>query len=652
MAEVSADGGSLDAELVEELVCKLEETRDNFSILPAEILVYIFCLLPTIRDKAKLRYVSRRIRLASETPLLWTDFVWPFYGTHEERCVSGILKACGGCIKLLSFPNYMPAPSKLVKMLHHCRNVTKLSLGTCMPANQLEKIVLNMSQLQMLEVHWKPHLISPLLLIAAKLQLVELTMYRHFGYDNSEGIHYMYVEEYVNVHCTPPNFNVVTKMCPHLVKCLVFEWMHMWNPRVPAGCTGNIKFYDSLKVPLNVSCSIPDFQLQFGQSAKLPFIKPSKFRLLGFDKDLLILTDCTINSKKSHKAFAIATEKYFGYDDVISISDSQLNTTIHSLNCVTHFDASNFNLLFSGHLEQLSVSCPHLLQLSLQNNPHCLKSLAGLRSIAKCSPNLQGLNLSGVHIDNIEDHLELWKILGEFDLTNLVAELCIMHGFGENNAFEQKLICLLKECLSLKVLECNLCTCEASSFWISCLQYYPECLLFGNFSSLVHCGLYGFRGAFLENLLSKCEVLTHVKYVYYDMFNFLNTPAHNPELRQLCIEADNSVIGEHFLDTVSSHGKLEHVVLSVESITVEGIQVLIKNSSKLITFHMYIFEDICKEGGKKVNPVSFTSTLKKAFPGRKLFAIGGLKIVQGNMYRKSILEEHYCDVVVPLWSRF
>ena len=642
-----ADGGR-DAELF----CEPEEPCNYFSILPADVLVYIFCLLPTMRDKAKLRYVSRRVRLASETPSLWAEFVWPFYGTHEERCVSGILKTCGEYIKLLSFPNYVPAPSKLAKMLYHCRNVTKLSLGTCMSAaNQLEKIVENMTQLRMLEVHWKPHLITPLLLIAAKLRLVELTMYRHFGYDNSEGIHYMYVEEYVNLRCTPPNLNVVTKICPHLVKCLVFEWMNMWNPRIPAGCTGNVKFYDSLTVPLNISCSIPDFQLQFGQSAKLPFVKPSKFRSLGFDEDLLILTDCTRDSNKSHKAFAISTEKYFGYDHVISISDSQLNTGIHSLNCVTHFDASNFNLLFSGHLEQLSVSCPDLQQLSLKDNPHCLKSLAGLCSIAKHSPNLQGLNLSGVHINNIEDHLELWKILSELKLTHLAAELCIMHGFGENDDFEQKLICLLKKCLNLKALECNLCTCEASKFWISCFQYYPECLLFGYFPLLAYCGLYGFQGAFLVNLLSKCETLTHVKYVYYDMFHILNIPAHNPSLQQLCIEADNSAVGEHFMDTISSHGKLEHVVLSVESITVKGIHVLIKNSSNLVTFHAYIFEDICDEKSVKINLAALKSTLKKAFPDRRLFAIGGLKIVQGSMYRKSILEEHYCDVVVPLWSR-
>jgi len=526
-----------------ERFCYLEEEHDHFSILPVELLVYIFRLLPTIRDRAKLRYVSRRTRLVCETSTLWREFVWPFYGTGEERCVSSILETCGEYIKLISFPNYIPVPSQLEQMLHHCRNVTKLSLGTCLSANQLERVVENMTNLQALEVHWKPHLISPLLLIAAKLRLVELTMYRHFGYDNSDGVHYMYVEEYVNACCTPPNLNVVTKMCPHLIKCLVLEWMRKWNPRVPVGCTGNVKFFDSLNIPLKVSHAVPDFQLQFGQSAKLPFVKPSKFKLKDFDENLLLLTNCTHDGKMLHKMFAISTEKYFGYEQDVITGNDQLNTIVHSLNCITHFDASNFNSLLSGHLEQISLLCPYLQQLSLENNPYCLKSLAGLRSIAEHSPSLQGLNLSGIHIDNIEDYLELWKVLSELKLTHLAAELCIMHAFGENEDFKSNLIWLFQKCLSLKVLECNLCTCETSKLWIDCFRHYSEYLLFGHFSSLVHCGLYGFKASFLMKLLSKCEALTHVKYVYCDDIpHSLNTPVHNPSLRQLCMEAGDSAI--------------------------------------------------------------------------------------------------------------
>ena len=63
--------------------------------LPVELLVYIMNFLPTARDKVKLRYVSRTLRTVSETPVLWSEFVWPLLDRREERSVMSVLKACG-----------------------------------------------------------------------------------------------------------------------------------------------------------------------------------------------------------------------------------------------------------------------------------------------------------------------------------------------------------------------------------------------------------------------------------------------------------------------------------------------------------------------------------------------------------------------------
>ena len=108
------------------------ENSDNeesiqFLSLPLELLVYITSFLSTTRDKVKLRYVSRRLRVVSETPSLWSEFVWPLYDRREERAVTNVLKTCGDYIKRLMFPNHV-ALSTLIKMLSHCNYLTQLNL--------------------------------------------------------------------------------------------------------------------------------------------------------------------------------------------------------------------------------------------------------------------------------------------------------------------------------------------------------------------------------------------------------------------------------------------------------------------------------------------------------------------------------------------
>ena len=67
---------------------------------------------------------------------------------------------------------------------------------------------------------------------------------------------------------------------------------------------------------------------------------------------------------------------------VLSDGDtSHFNCDIASLNFVTHFDAL-FCQLHSGHLEQLAMACPSLLELNLRKNVNCLKCLQGLHVIS------------------------------------------------------------------------------------------------------------------------------------------------------------------------------------------------------------------------------------------------------------------------------
>jgi len=109
--------------------------------------------------------------------------------------------------------------------------------------------------------------------------------------------------------------------------------------------------------------ALPDFQLQFGQSCILPFVKSSKFGLLGLEENYVLLTDSTCNGRAVHKAM------------IIGPSDGMRSSHGISGFKVAHFDASQCGLFQSGHLEQIAMACPNLQHLNLQGNMDCLRML-------------------------------------------------------------------------------------------------------------------------------------------------------------------------------------------------------------------------------------------------------------------------------------
>ena len=132
------------------------------------------------------------------------------------------------------------------------------------------------------------------------------------------------------------------------------------------GC-GILKFYGTLKVPMDLVPVFPIFQVEVGQTAALPLVKDC---IWGFSEpDLLLLTDCTYDNQVLYKA------------SLRPFRSVQLNRKFTNLELLTEFNAS-YNDVLSNHLEQLAIACPNLQRLNLEQNGRCLKSLQGLRSIA------------------------------------------------------------------------------------------------------------------------------------------------------------------------------------------------------------------------------------------------------------------------------
>jgi len=188
----------------------------------------------------------------------------------------------------------------------------------------------------------------------------------------------------------PPMLNIIACSITDVVNCST------QLTTIPTSVTANFTVFSKYcKVPLNFSPSHPYLQVKVhgsGNSAQVttPFVKLSDFGILGLRFDEAVVNDFKCSGRTM---YGVRTE----------ICKSRLTHNIQfDLKCVTHFDMIPFNLLYSGHLEQLAIACPNLQRLSVRKNDRYLECLKGLQCIASKCHNLRGLYLLGICGSKVE----------------------------------------------------------------------------------------------------------------------------------------------------------------------------------------------------------------------------------------------------------
>jgi len=610
-----------------------QERLDGLLTLPVELLVYIVSFLGAVRDKIKLRYVCRTLRSVVETPSLWCEFEWAYYDDREEYCVNSALKTSGKYVRRVSFPDHVTS-TKLVEMLQHCSGVTHLILpvATKLTPEQLKKIVENMKHLQCLNLFWEDVSIKPLL-----IHLKELTIHISKKPKLSQWIQDWAMEGFV-----PETLNIVSNVTPKFVLELLNDWQY-WNSKLSPGHIAFLKFYAHIKVPLSLSPPLPVFQLQYGSKASLPFTSARQVGVLfGLKKDMLLLTDNIYGGKVMCKAVAVSNKVLQNSYDV------QFCCKVPDLRFVTHFDAAYCDAFTPSHLEQLSISCPDLQQLNLRNNALCLKKLQGLRSIAHNCKKLQGLNLLGIPVINVESHLPLWETLCHMKLTHLAVELCMVKPVMKES-YKQTLAHLFEKCLSLKALTiyrkvCAQCGKSEKSVFS----------LFPHFPVLTSCTLINmiYHDSVVQDVI-KCKNLQYLYLSSYDCY-----PESKPlsvasicSLRQVCLESYCTDITNTFMETLSAHGGLQHVILLVNSMSISGIATLVKNSPMLITCRIVTIKALDDKQNEIPTVEALKTALMERFSYRKLFTMGSYQVQQQHSgpFNDGLLEG--TDFNCPLWTK-
>ena len=605
--------------------------------LPVELLVYIISFLPTARDKVKLRYVSQRLRVVSETPSLWREFVWPLYDHREKRSVMNVLKACGDYLKRLIFSDHV-TPSTLMEVLSHCSNLTQLSLPpqTKLDSEELRLAVQHMDHLEKLEVQLSTD-IKPLLLIGG---LKGLTVHVPEEYHS---LCTPWVEEWMKKRCIPCNFNLITKTFDLGSEELFLESLLQWKQVTPLiGYTSYFKlFYSDIRPPLNFFLLIPEFELEIGQETVLPLVKASDFGILGLEWDILLLTSTIHDGKLVCKADSESPGIYsiFCHRNIV------LNKVVNSLSCVTELNFAYSSTVHSGHLEQLSIACPNLERLNLDSNYSALSSLQGLRMIASHCHNLHGLNLRLISLPEIESHIGLWQLLSGIRLTHLFIDVCVFFGKPDER---QQVIPLFQKCTSLQALEFD--SFYSDHFCKVCPHCEVKWSLLSNFSALKYCRLVGNHPDVVQDIVNGCKQLA-VLACDSCRKRLLVSPIVTTSLQQIFIDSKKTILPDVFMKMLSAHGGLVHVILSVKSVAVNGIISLIENSPRLLTLNIYA-DSYVFNPCISINPIEYLEeSLAGMFSHKKLFNVGRLTLEHDYPYSRQFELMSGTDLF-PLWPYY
>ncbi|XP_065908495.1 uncharacterized protein [Dysidea avara] len=608
------------------------ESLVNLLTLPTELLVYIISFLSSLHDRVKLRYVSRWLRYVIEgTPSLWREFVWPYYDSSEECSVKEVLKVCGQHIKMLSFPYSKVTLTRLVEMLQYCSNVQHLSLpSTKLDPEQLRMTIHHMGCLQTLELKVDNDSdIKQLFLNTGQLRELTIILNR-CRFDLPPKLFKYWKESQFK----PPSFNVISSTDYSSTEKLVNYATQFTT--IPTGTTANFRLYNRpRKLPLNLFHTLPYYQLQVEGSGQvtIPCVKLSDFGILGLDNDVALMTDCQCGGRTL--CMVMYLERHQTHDYIVDKTMDYRIGRFGNLSCVTHFDLSCCFSLRSGHLEQLAVACPNLQRLNLQGCYHCLESLQGLQTIASHCHNLQGLNLFGICtcVSKAEDRsnqTRLWEILSNMKLIHLGVEFCVLRLEAAN---KEKLICLYQKCWTIRGIQCSDCDCE----------HEEDTLMLSYFPSLNYCYLYlvyQSSPTIVKDVISNC---TELKVFYCVRLHLSLNLSHNHNLQQLYIDSPCTDVPDHFMTSVSAHGGLEHVFLSIGYLTFEGITSLVRNSPKLMTLYLCVNH---VDG----NMENYNIPPKNMFWNRKLFTAGHRMIDVDEFANLAALWEQGMDLL-PLWRR-
>ena len=385
------------------------DQASSLEMLPTELVIKILSYLPT-RERFMMQYVCRRFQDVTEMPLLWREFVWPDFQPHHVCSVTKILKDHGEYVRKIFFPAHL-AQAKILEMAKCCTQVTHLILprDTKLSLDDLRKIVDAMKCLLQLDVFAAGNFIQRDesvkhrvtgrriigLLEISSSRVKELNLHVNGHEDYYQHLITSSIKQLVDQGCHLPTINIYESSA-------TLDFYNLWR-EAQSNSSFKINLYQYKRMTMNLYPPIPLKGYEFGPSATSPFIELYTHGILYHScNKVFYFNEFDHNNGTVRHTITPART-------ILDVQSVPINYT-GCLHSVYYIDLSRANI-HSDNLEQLAIVCPNLQRLNLEDNVHCLDDLQGLHAIVHSCKNLEGINLAGISVSEVESCLLLWALL-------------------------------------------------------------------------------------------------------------------------------------------------------------------------------------------------------------------------------------------------
>ena len=607
--------------------------------LPSEVIASIFHFLET-RDVVAISCTCVHLRCVASETFLWKRVKVSYLKPRDLDVVGLLVKKRGQSIQNLHMHGSVPL-GKALAVVGSCRALERLSLfliKASITTLQIKALLSNITTIRSLS----------LLISASQLDSVlnhkssSMNILHHLALYVQTPIRMeplLYLDAWAKNRCRPQHFELhLNYQLPVTLSSLYTMWHTRIQPHLP---TPSCQEVSTFTLCLHCACTRykgtckPDFQIVVGDRDC-----PSVYSLHVLNQELL----------GTEVGGCIPIVTYNGKSLASFIPSVNLPSSVLSdLSKITHLNLSHLTSMIPQHVSYIAQSCHQLVALCMNGCSNAFHHLSGFEMLIEGCHRLKYLGISGISNSKV-DCSNFWRILSLSQIRLLTVSNCFFNTTSptkspRKTSEQDQLAMYFRKLTTLDHLELVCCnSLQDKPSCVSCSSISDSQLEFIHlFSNLVHLSMRtttsrGFPKA-MKHIFTDCQLIKKFRFEYRSLYSCLGfgsitLPCPNQEmmyfkdLTQLCLVSASYCIPDALCDLLGQLGKLTHLYLFVDHISMKAIEVLLRGNSKLTSVVILM---------QKSHGKSFKDFVKRLISASNTCyaVLAGQCVIQDNCSRKN-----------------
>ena len=559
--------------------------------LPSEVIASILLFLDT-RDVVAISCTCAHLRYVASETFLWKRVKVSYLKPSDLDVVGLLVKKRGQSIQYLHIHGSVPL-GKALAVVGCCRALERLSLfliKASITTLQIDTLLSNIATIRSLSL-----LISASQLASVLSRKSSMNILHHLALyvqtpTRVEPLHYL--DAWAKNSYRPQHFELhLNYQLPGTLSSLYTMWYTHVQPNLP---TPSCQKVSTFTLCLQCVCTgykgtcKPDFQIVVGGKDC-----PSVYSLYALNQELLGIEVGGCIPIVSHNGRSLAS----------FIPSVNLPSLVFSdLSKITHLNLSHLTSMIPQHVSYIAQSCHQLVALCMNGCSNAFHHLSGFEMLIGGCHRLKYLGISGISNSKV-DCVNFWRILSLSRIRLLTVSNCFFNITSptkspRKTSEQDQLAMHFRKLMTLNYLELVCCnSLQNKPSCVSCSSISDSQLeLIHSFSNLVHMSLRttttrGFPKA-MKHIFTDCQLIKNLRFEYRSLYSCLGfgsitLPCPSQEtmyykgLTQLCLVSASYCIPDALCDLLGQLGKLTHLYIFVDHISIKAIEVLLRGNSKL-----------------------------------------------------------------------